>query len=140
MRWNPAKLAWALTIAASAAACREPNPYVEPPPSSYSVAKVELASDSTRDSVNVALVQPNFAPASKVRVLLGRFIVQGEYGSGTRVVVISNDLWARRFGSTPSVIGHTIRLNGQDATIVGVVPANFTFPKDVSAWVPGPPK
>ena len=58
MRWNPAKLAWALTVAASAAACREPNPYVEPPPSSYSVTKVELASDSTRDSVNVAVVQP----------------------------------------------------------------------------------
>ena len=67
--------------------------------------------------------------------------MQGEYGSGdSRSWSLAMTYGLAGSARLPSVIGHTIRLNGQDATIVGVVPANFTFPKDVSAWVPGPPK
>ena len=41
------------------------------------------------------------------------------------VVVLSHRIWADRFGSNPSVVGSTIRLNGHPFTIVGVAPPRF---------------
>jgi putative ABC transport system permease protein len=131
----------ALCVTASAAACRERNQYIEPPASSFTVTTVELATDSARDSVRAASVQPDFFQASNVRALLGRLLVADEFrNAAPSTLIISKDLWDRRFRSDPTVIGRKLRLNGQEATIVGVVPADFTFPNNVSAWVPGPPK
>jgi len=42
------------------------------------------------------------------------------------VVVLGPDFWKNEFGSDPSVIGRTIRLNGRDFTVIGVAPATFT--------------
>ena len=44
------------------------------------------------------------------------------------VVVLSHALWARRFGSDPSVIGRTLTLSGNPWTVVGVLPADFRAP------------
>jgi putative ABC transport system permease protein len=129
-----------MVTTASAAACREQNQYVEPPASSYAVTTVELATDSARDSVRAAFVQPDFFRASNVRAIIGRLLVADEFRNTPSTLVISKDLWERRFRAEPTVIGRKLRVNGQEATIVGVVPADFTFPKNVSAWVPGPPK
>ncbi len=41
------------------------------------------------------------------------------------VVVISDRFWRNRLGSSPGVVGQTLRLNGQPATIVGITPRNF---------------
>jgi len=135
-------LAYALIgVAASTVACRAKSPYVEPPAGSYSISRIELGIDSVRDSISVAAVQPEFLRASKVRALLGRFFVDGDHVAGAQpVVVLTKDLWDRRLGGNPTVIGTTVRLNGQNATIVGVAPADFTFPTGVAVWVPGPPK
>jgi predicted permease len=42
------------------------------------------------------------------------------------VVVLGYSFWQRQFGGDPSAVGHTIRLNQHPATIIGVVPFNFT--------------
>jgi predicted permease len=41
------------------------------------------------------------------------------------VVVISDRFWRHRLDSSPDAVGHTLRLNGQSATIVGIAPKNF---------------
>lgn len=142
MNANRTIFVWPLmVVVVSAAACRDQNSYVEPPAGSYSVSAFDLAADSTDDSVSVAVVRPEFEQASKVHALLGRLFIADDYSTGSpSVMVVTHDFWVRRFGSAPTVIGTKVRLNGQDATIVGVAPADFTFPKHVSAWVPGPPK
>ena len=43
----------------------------------------------------------------------------------SHVVVLSHDLWERRFGSDPAILGRTIRLNREDYTVIGVMPADF---------------
>lgn len=43
-------------------------------------------------------------------------------------VVISHGFWQRRFGGDPAIVGRTIQLSDAPATIVGVMPADFTFP------------
>lgn len=57
---------------------------------------------------------------------LGRFFRSEEdHPGGAVVAVISHRLWGSRFGGAPDVIGQSIRVNGQPATIVGVTPPGF---------------
>jgi putative ABC transport system permease protein len=45
-------------------------------------------------------------------------------------MVITDGLWRRRFGASPSIVGQTVQLDGgSKETIIGVLPASFRFPK-----------
>ena len=50
--------------------------------------------------------------------------------------MISAALWRERFGGDRNVIGRTLRLDGTARTIVGVMPAEASFPDEVQLWVP----
>lgn len=72
-----------------------------------------------------------------VRPLLGRTQVAGEDAPGAPMsVVIGFQLWRDRYGADPDTVGSTIRVNGQQATIVGVMPQGFEWPVRDSIWVP----
>src|SRR5215212_2556858 len=63
-----------------------------------------------------------------VQPVLGRAFTAKEDEPGTRVVVLSNDLWKRRFGSDPGVLGKSITLDHEHYAVVGVMPPGFSFP------------
>ena len=73
-----------------------------------------------------ALVTASFFPALRAQTMLGRTLAAE---SAARVAVISHGLWQRRFGGAPDLIGKTIQLDGQAATVV--VPPEFRFPTAV---------
>jgi putative ABC transport system permease protein len=52
------------------------------------------------------------------------------------VVVLSYDVWKERYAGQPSAIGRKVRMDGQAATIIGVMPKDFTYPSGVEAWMP----
>lgn len=84
--------------------------------------------DGHADTVSGQLVSGNFYQQLGVQPALGRAIQPSDDdapGSGP-VAVISDGLWARVFGRSPSVIGKTIQLNLVPITIVGVNPPGFT--------------
>jgi predicted permease len=84
--------------------------------------------DGHADTVTGELVSGNFYQQLGVQPALGRAIQPSDDttpGSGA-VAVISDGLWARLFGRSPSVIGKTIQLNFIPITIVGVNPPGFT--------------
>jgi putative ABC transport system permease protein len=61
-----------------------------------------------------------------INPILGRnFRAEDDVPKAARVVIISEDLWRRRFGSETSVIGRAITLSGEAHEIVGVMPAGF---------------
>jgi hypothetical protein len=50
--------------------------------------------------------------------------------------VIGHDLWRRRFGGDPRVVGRTLRLDGTVHSVVGVMPERFAFPEYAEIWTP----
>ncbi|HEX5736618.1 MAG TPA: ABC transporter permease [Blastocatellia bacterium] len=65
-----------------------------------------------------------------VQAARGRTFSKGEDELGNhRVVVVSHGLWQRRFASDPELINRTIKLNGEEFTVVGVMPEGFQFPR-----------
>jgi len=58
---------------------------------------------------------------------------------GSDAAVITDGLWNRRFGGDAAVVGRTIRLDGKDVTVVGVLPPTFRFPLQLpepQVWLP----
>lgn len=85
-----------------------------------------LTGEGEPESVNCAAVSPNYFNVFGASPELGRSFVAGEDQPGrAHVLVISHGLWARRFGSDPSIIGQTVRVDRENYVVVGVMPADF---------------
>ena len=70
----------------------------------------------------------NFFSLLGIEPLLGRTFQTGEDKPGAqRVVVLTYGMWQRRFGADPAVIGQSLTINGDNFTVVGVLPASFQF-------------
>ncbi len=69
--------------------------------------------------------------------VLGRAFTRAEEQPGNRSIILSNALWNSTFNASPNVLGHTIKLNDDAYTIVGVMPAGFVFPGNelAEAWI-----
>jgi putative ABC transport system permease protein len=73
----------------------------------------------------------------RVPPLLGRTLVEADERADAPVVaVIGHDLWQSRFQGDSGVVGRTVRITGATATIVGVMPRGFAFPRSQELWVP----
>jgi len=82
-------------------------------------------------------VSPAFLGVLGVSPALGRdFRFDEETYGKHRVVLMSDQLWRRRFGADPSVVGRTIAFDGNPFEIVGVLPANFWWPTHPDVLVP----
>ena len=82
------------------------------------------------DRIIMAYVPSNFFTMLGLQPALGRLIAPGEGDepkTGT-VVVLGHSYWVRRFGGDPGVIGSGVTVDGQRATVIGVVPEEFRGP------------
>jgi putative ABC transport system permease protein len=52
------------------------------------------------------------------------------------VVILSDEVWQRRYNADPSIVGRAISINSRPHTIVGVMPPRFMFPETQRLWVP----
>lgn len=71
--------------------------------------------------------------------LLGRTFLPEEMVSGTRpLVVVGYDVWQKHFGGDPNIVGKTIKLDGANYTVLGVMPAGLDLAEIgwTSLWVP----
>jgi putative ABC transport system permease protein len=85
-----------------------------------------------------AKVTADFFNLLGVAPQLGRTLLSEEQGSGApKVVVLGHDLWQKRFGGDPQIVGRTLELDSEPFTIVGVMPARFQY-AGTSFWFPFP--
>jgi putative ABC transport system permease protein len=69
--------------------------------------------------------------------VLGRnFVADDDRPGAAAVVIIGHSMFQNRYGSNPSVIGRTIRVNDTPATVIGVMPEGFKFPFNSDLWMP----
>jgi predicted permease len=105
-----------------------------------------VQSQNASFSVVTSEVTPNIFSALGVQPLKGRTFNEKEgEQNGPPAVLISELLWRQILGADPAVLGRTIRVNGQDRVVVGVMPKTFRFPesagKDIEKglWLPMQP-
>ena len=76
-----------------------------------------------------ASVEANFLPALGIGPMLGRnFTSEEDRPNAPKVIMISYQLWQRRYGNDPSVVGKTISLDGTPARIIGILNKDFELP------------
>jgi len=104
----------------------------------FSYDDFNLSAGDEPEHVPGTMVSANFFSVLGVTPQPGRAFLpeEGEPGAA-RVVIISNGLWKRRFGASPSIIGQTIPLNGASFQVVGVAPPGFKSPNpEDELWIP----
>ena len=83
-------------------------------------------------------VSPNFLTVAGVQPAIGRtFLTHADEPGRDREVILSDTLWRLHFGADPNLVGKTIRLDGRNFTLVGIMPPGFYFPRPQGQlWIP----
>jgi len=82
------------------------------------------------ERIPAARVSPNIFPMLGMQTQLGRTFTDDEDQPGRdRVVVLNHELWVRRFGADPNIVGRNLMLDGKPYEIIGVLRAGLHFPK-----------
>ncbi len=90
------------------------------------------------EQVSHAMATPSVFEALGVSPMLGRLPGTEDVSEGHRAggLVISHDLWVRRYGADPDIIGRRIELEREAAPVVGVMPPGFHFPhRETQLWI-----
>ncbi|HTZ20776.1 MAG TPA: ABC transporter permease [Opitutaceae bacterium] len=100
-----------------------------------------LTVDHQPEWIQAQIVSANFFDLLGVKPILGRTFLPDEdqKPGGNSVLVIGENLWRRRFGGDPSILGRVVDLNRHSFTIVGVAPAAFRGsipPGTFDVWAP----
>jgi putative ABC transport system permease protein len=93
-------------------------------------ARVNLTgADGEPERLEALRTTPNLFATIGLAPLLGRTFAPDEGAGGEPAVVVSERFWLRRLGGDPAAVGRTITLDGSSHVVVGVVPADFRFPR-----------
>ncbi len=98
-----------------------------------------VSGDATVEAERVAA----FATTASLFDVLGLPLVLGRSFStaedapgGPPVTILGEELWRRRFGADPTILGRSIAVDGEARTVVGVAPRDVGFSSDVGLWLP----
>jgi putative ABC transport system permease protein len=87
-----------------------------------------LTSGGEPEEIPAQIATPNLFSVLGVNAVFGRTFTADDGKPGTApVVVLSHNLWQRRFGGDPQIIGRELILNNRAATVIGVLPPDFTW-------------
>ena len=96
-----------------------------------------LTGQGEPERVQGRLVSADFFSTLGFVAAHGRVFLEEEDRPGkNRVVVLSHGLWQRRFGSDTAILDQQLTLNGENYTVVGVMPADFEFNSGDELWAP----
>src|SRR5262245_15651792 len=107
----------------------------------YSLQTFKLGEADEVEPISGEFVSGNYFDVLGVKAFSGRaFLPEEDRTPGSHpVVVIGHDLWRRRYGADPALIGRTITLNNQALTVIGIAPPQYTgMIRGLAAevWVP----
>jgi len=101
----------------------------------YLTDNAVLSTGGQSERIVITMATSGVLSALKVSPLAGRiFSPEESKPSLAPVALVTERTWRRRFGADPKLLGSTIRLNGLSLTVVGILPASFTFEGDPEVW------
>ncbi len=102
----------------------------------YDDEPVSFADRGEPEQVEGGRVSREFFSVLGVTPALGRtFSAEEDRPGGARVAMLSHHWWQQRYGSDPGVLGRTVRIDGEDNVVIGVLPAGFQFlGQPVEVW------
>lgn len=87
-----------------------------------------LTGVTTPEQLDGRSVTQEFLGTLRVRPILGRdFTPQDDRPGASPTAILSYGLWQRRFGGDAQVLGKSLTLDGQDYTVIGVLPKDFSY-------------
>ena len=97
--------------------------------STIASANVNLTGAGHPERLEFMVTHPNYFSMLGATPQIGRLFGSQDFALGfAPVAVISDGLWRRSYGADPNVIGHSVRLDNDPYTIVGVLPPGFRHP------------
>jgi predicted permease len=89
----------------------------------YTYFNAPLGFGAEADQVGSVAAPAEFLKITGARPLIGRLFTE----SDRNVILLSHNLYARRFGSDPNVVGRPVTYNGRPFTVCGVLPESYRF-------------
>ena len=119
---------------------RDQNQVFEQVAASY-MTTAFLRTGDEPERLRGAYASADLFPLLGVNPLVGRAFSREEEKPGGvgKVIVLGYDLWQRRFGGDPSIVGQQLPIDDQSWTVVGVMPQGFKFPigaRQADFWMP----
>jgi putative ABC transport system permease protein len=99
---------------------------------------VELDDVAGAEPVDGQRIHATLPPVLGVTPALGAWFTEADDPpTAPRKLVLSHALWQQRFGGDPAVIGRLVRMDGQEATVIGVMPQGFELLDPLTQyWTP----
>ncbi|MGO9335998.1 MAG: ABC transporter permease [Terracidiphilus sp.] len=101
----------------------------------YATGQDGLLLDGQSLYLNMAAVSPRFGSVMGVEPVAGRLFRDEPDGSEA---LVADSFAEQHFGSAQAAVGRLLRWNGRARTIVGVLPAGFSFPEKTAVWIEFP--
>ncbi|MFC3033256.1 ABC transporter permease [Pseudoalteromonas fenneropenaei] len=103
----------------------------------YSEGYVNVSQGEAVRRFNASWVEPEVFAFTRTQPLKGRSFTFQEVKQGAApVVVISYAMWVNLFAQSEAIIGQTVQVDGQVASIIGVMPEGYSFPRNSQIWLP----
>jgi predicted permease len=104
----------------------------------WSGSELTLTGDAEPERLPAAAITASFFDVLRVQPALGRPLRTDEELPGAPpVAILSHRLWQRRFGNDPAIVGQTVRIDGVEREVVGVMKEGFAYPTpETELWVP----
>ncbi len=98
---------------------------------------ISLSDTVEPERLEGAAITWDLFPMLGVPPALGRHFVEEDDRPGAEpVLILSHEVWQRRYQGDAGIIGRSISVNGRPHTVVAVMPPKFRFPENQTAWIP----
>ena len=89
------------------------------------------------ERLNGDAVTANLFPMLGVRPQIGRlFRADEDKPDAPGVIILSDEVWHRRYAADTAVLGRVISVNNSPYTVIGVMPPRLKFPENADLWIP----
>ncbi len=94
----------------------------------YRDATAIVGDPGATEQIDVTHVSPDFFATLGVGPIAGRTFTEAETAyKQSAVAILTDTFWRQRLDADPRAVGRTIRIDGFEATVVGILPPAFSF-------------